>query len=145
MALNKNWLRKYISDTLKEFDVHSIEATELLMLTAAQESRLGTYLTQVNGPALSIFQIEPATYADIHERILEKKWKGVFSSDCMSLITDFKTSVMACRGKYLSIKEAIPKTNDIKDLAKYWKKYYNTYRGAGKVEDAIRNYKNFCW
>lgn len=36
-------------------------AADLLMATAAVETQLGTYLRQVNGPARSVFQIEPAT------------------------------------------------------------------------------------
>jgi hypothetical protein len=38
-------------------------AADLLMATAAVESALGTWLTQVAGPAKSVFQVEPATLA----------------------------------------------------------------------------------
>ena len=49
---------------------HSLVAEELLMLTAAHESHLGTYLKQKGGPALGIYQMEPATYRDLHENFL---------------------------------------------------------------------------
>src|SRR6266566_1626681 len=40
-------------------------AEDLLIATCAQESRLGEYVHQVNGPALGIFQIEPASLTDL--------------------------------------------------------------------------------
>lgn len=140
--LNKEWLRERIKTVLEIYTVYSEEAQELLMLTAAQESRLGTYLTQISGPALGIFQVEPYTYNDIYNRVLSKRWKGSFSPDPMSMIVNFDTSIMACRAKYLSIPEAIPK--DIEGMAKYWKKYYNTELGKGTYKEALDNYKRYC-
>ena len=40
-------------------------AIDLLLGTAAQESAFGTYLRQVNGPALGAFQMEPATFKSV--------------------------------------------------------------------------------
>lgn len=142
MSLDKNWLRGRIREVLTKHDVFSVEAVELLMLTAAQESLLGTYLTQVEGPALSIFQVEPKTYSDIYKRVLNRRWPGRFSPDPMSMIYDFDVSIMACRGKYLSIPIAIPK--QLIPMAQYWKTYYNTALGSGRPGDAIRNYKKYC-
>ncbi len=143
MALNKDWLNSKISRTLRDYDVFSPEAVALLMLTAAQESHLGTYLTQINGPALGIFQMEPFTYKDVYERALNKRWPGVFSADPMSLIIDLEASIMACRSKYLLVPDPIPK-GDIKKLAAYWKIFYNTSLGKGTVQEALKNYKKFC-
>lgn len=142
MSLDKNWLRSRIRGVLQKHEVFSPEAVELLMLTAAQESLLGTYLTQVNGPALSIFQVEPATYSDIYHRVLKKRWPGRFSIDPLSMITDFDVSIMACRGKYLSIPKPIPRS--LEGLAQYWKTFYNTALGSGKTSDAVKNYKKYC-
>jgi hypothetical protein len=140
--LDKDWLRDRIKTVLQNYDVYSLEAQELLMLTAAQESKLGTYLTQISGPALSIFQIEPKTYQDIFDRVLSKRWKGCFSPDPMSLIVDFDKSIMACRAKYLSIPEPIP--SDAMGMARYWKKYYNTKLGKGTAREAYQNYRKYC-
>ena len=142
MALDKRWLKDRINNVLRKYNVWSVQAQELLMMTAAVESNLGTYLTQDGGPALSIFQIEPKTYEDIWNRVLNVRWPGEFPKNSMSLILNFDVSIMACRAKYLSIPEPLP--NDVPGLAKYWKKYYNTPLGKGKVEDAVKKYKLYC-
>jgi hypothetical protein len=56
-----------IKTVLINFDpfLASLNAIQLLMGTAAQESHLGTYLKQINGPALGVFQMEPNTEIDI--------------------------------------------------------------------------------
>ena len=41
------------------------EAVELLLGTAAQESHAGDYIAQRRGPALGVWQMEPATEKDI--------------------------------------------------------------------------------
>jgi hypothetical protein len=64
-VINPKQLRDLITRTLKEIpNGYSEDAVELLMMIAAHESKLGTYLRQVSGPALGIFQIEPATHDD---------------------------------------------------------------------------------
>jgi hypothetical protein len=45
--------------------------------------------------------------------------------------------------RYLVVPEALPKEDDIKALASYWKKYYNTIHGKGTVSGAISNYNNY--
>lgn len=45
-------------------------------------------------------------------------------------------SLLFTRLFYLNIKENIPK--ELKDRAKYWKKYFNTYEGKGTVEHYIQ-------
>jgi len=60
--MDKTQLRELIQVVLKEYDLYSRDAEELLMLTAAVESNLGYYIKQVGGgPALGIFQCEPDT------------------------------------------------------------------------------------
>ena len=39
--------------------------------TAAVESRMGTYLRQIGGPALGIWQVEPATHLDCWDNWLD--------------------------------------------------------------------------
>ena len=59
----KEHLREMIQFVLMKYDLYSRNAEELLMLTAACESNLGHYFKQLGGgPALGIFQVEPATY-----------------------------------------------------------------------------------
>ena len=69
MAFNCLQFRDLITRVLKEVALYSPAAVNLLLGTAAQESGFGTYLRQVKGPALSVFQIEEATFLDLRERM----------------------------------------------------------------------------
>src|SRR6056297_2531573 len=64
ILMEKNQLKKLIKNTLVEIGFYSESAVNLLMGTAAQESHLGHYIEQINGPAKGIFQMEPATFED---------------------------------------------------------------------------------
>ena len=52
-----------IQPTLKPIQLWSVDVEELLILTCANETLGGTYLKQVGGCALSIYQIEPVGWA----------------------------------------------------------------------------------
>lgn len=150
--MNKDELRQLIIVTLKGINLHSDNAVELLMGTCAQESQLGKYNRQIGGgPALGIFQMEPATFTDIHMNYL--RFKPDLLRDVMKVsevkslnpndLVDNKTlSVCMARVHYIRVKESIPV--DLAGWAKYWKKYYNTYLGKGKEEEFISNYKRLC-
>lgn len=150
-----------IVPTLKAIDAYSRNATELLMLTAAQESHLGKYLHQINGPAIGIFQMEPATHKDIWENYLKYKeelaW-AVTNFGCPS--NHFKNNgenhpeaeqmkgnlyyaAAMARCLYLRQKESLPEHDDVVGMARYYKKYYNTPMGAATEEEAVENYKKF--
>lgn len=154
MSIQKDQLKNLIIEpTLKEIDLHSEAAVKLLLGTAAQESHLGTYVHQIKGPALSIYQIEPKTYNDIVNKFILTKptlsskickacnFVGLPAPDRM--ITDLKFATIMCRVYYLRIAEALPDANDLEGLARYWKKYYNTHFGKGKPEEFIANYKKY--
>ena len=67
-------LKKYIIiPTLDYMRMNSNSAVNLLLGTAAQESRLGKYLHQINGPALGIYQCEPNTLDDIFNKYLRHR------------------------------------------------------------------------
>jgi hypothetical protein len=50
-----------IRPVLDSLQMYSKDAEELLVFTCAAESNGGTYLHQVKGPALGIYQCEPST------------------------------------------------------------------------------------
>ena len=53
-----------IAPALAKIDLFSPEAVALVLGTACVESQCGEYIKQMGkGPALGIFQIEPATYS----------------------------------------------------------------------------------
>ena len=148
MAMNKNDVRQIIKTTLLYIDKYSEDAEELLMLTAAVESGLGTYMYQVNGPARGIFQMEPATENDCWKNYLNlrndayiEKIKNLKFSGLDNLPYNLAYQVALCRVHCLRVTEAIPPKTDVKALAEYWKKYYNTVKGKGTVDKAVKEYK----
>lgn len=149
IGINPYHLREYvIKPTLKEFDLWSKSAENLLMGTAAQESKLGHYLKQINGPALGIYQMEPATYTDILANVLIRAQINrpilqnyKFSDNSDPLIYDLQLATLMCRLQYWRWKEPLPDANDIEGLANYWKKYYNTAKGKGTIYGFMENYK----
>ncbi len=139
-----------IRPTLKAIELWSEAAENLLLGTAAQESHLGRYLTQIRGPALGIYQMEPGTHQDIwwhylrYRPELAKKVKTFAASNPphrKELVTNLAYATVMTRIYYLRVKEALPHPNDIQALAQYWKRYYNTFKGKGKIEEFILNYQ----
>jgi len=149
--MSKEQLRQLITETLNEIGLLSNGAIDLLMGTAAQESRLGYYIKQVGkGPALGIMQMEPGTFRhhvkwlksrgdDLQYKILGACNMVAFEED--SLRFNIKFSIAMARVHYYRRPESLP--SNLKGMAEYWKKYYNTYLGAGTVEEFIDNYKKY--
>ncbi len=135
-----------IMPTLLHLGMYSTSAENLLVGTVAHESKMGTYLKQVGGPALGIYQIEPATLHDIYDNylafrpsLLEKvealRGKDLSRED--SLVSNLAYATAIARLVYRRAPEPLPGFNDVAGLASYWKKYYNTYLGKGKRQQFI--------
>lgn len=149
--MNKDQLKATIEATLAPFPFNQKAAVNLLMGTAAQESKLGHYIYQLNnGPALGVFQMEPATFADIINNYLNYKpaLKAQIIRECniielrpADLSTNLKLSIIFCRLHYLRVPAALPVT--IEGMSAYWKIYYNTHLGRGSVSQFIKSYKNY--
>ena len=45
-----------------------------------------------------------------------------------------------CRLRYYVVPEELPPADNVLALAEYWKKYYNTSSGKGKIEDFVKKY-----
>jgi len=160
--IDKNQLRDLIRDVLAYLDPeipYSSTAVELLMLTAAAESRLGTYIKQVNGPARGIMQMEPATDGDIwrnylaHNKDLRRKillLMGVADTDALDpAVTNLAYQIAMARVHYRRVSEALPNmeghpTEDAIRLASYWKDHYNTSLGKGSRLEAAKVYIELC-
>lgn len=149
--MKKNELQNLITETLQGIDLYSDNALNLLLGTCAQESTFGKYRRQFGGgPALGIFQMEPATFRDICDNFLRykpeliRKTQKVSGVDCFEpndLINNDKLAICFARIHYLRIKESIP--GDLQGWARYWKKYYNTPLGKGTEAEFIQNFKMF--
>ena len=138
--MDKDQLRDLIIKVLKEVNLHSDSAVELLMLTAATESNLGEYIRQVRGPALGIFQMEPFTHDDIWRTHNSKLVDLLGDQDSGKLVYDLKYAIIMTRMHYLRIPSALPPATDIQSQAEYWKKYYNTHLGSGTIAKAKAKY-----
>lgn len=155
MGINKKQLSDLIKRVLSSARVYSPAALELLVMTAAQESHGGEYLKQLgSGPALGIFQMEPNSHNDIWvnylgyrenvgELILDVAGMG-HGPDVKALEYNLAYATLMARMQYRRQREPLPASTDIPGLAEYWKRHYNTYLGAGTVEEAIHNYECYC-
>jgi len=149
--MNAPHLREYvIRPVLRHLGLWSEAAENLLMGTAAQESLLGRYLVQMGGgPALGIFQMEPATHQDCWDNFLI--YRGDLAVKIMELsvhrrakleqlVWNLAYATALCRVQYCRFKEPLPEPEDVQGLAGYWKRFWNTAEGKGTVEEFVRNY-----
>jgi len=144
---------KYLSPVIP----YSDEAVDLLMMTVAHESIGGTYLKQVKGPALGIYQIEPDTHNDVYENYLDYRTEmksciqGLQVVAAVSdeipldedLIFNLVYATAIARVIYYRAPEPLPekyKGDYWMDLAKYAKKYYNTSAGKATPEKYYEDY-----
>ena len=149
--MNINQLRDLIHDTLEYCHMTvSSNLVNLLVGTACQESLCGEYCKQIKGPACSIFQIEPNTAKDIINNYILKRvnlftsYSRLYNKNLtleQNLCYNMMFSVFMARVFYLRFAEKIPDT--LEGQAQYWKKYYNTSKGKGTVEQYIKNYRRF--
>ena len=125
---------------------NTVEARFLLLCTAAIESECGHYIKQVGGPALGIWQMEPATHSDIWENcdaLYDALGQSVVHLALHSNVNEnhafdgeadlIHSPMYACamaRLKYSMDAKALPKYNGGTDLDldmfyRYYKRVYN--------------------
>lgn len=154
MPIEKNQLRDLISRTLMKIPkLYSKNAVELLMLTAATESDLGTYLVQVGGPALGLMQVEPNTMRDNYGNYLYFRDRlrfdigeacGVYEASEWQLESNMAFNILMARLKYWRSDEPMPDT--LLGMAVWHEKWYNTknnYNGTD-IEHTLSKYHYFC-
>ena len=133
-------------------NMKSPKAEELLANIVAHESKGGEYLRQLGGgPALSIFQVEPATHLDVWDnfvlprpslrKILLKMASNGFRLNSHEfdeeLIFNLRYASAIARIVLWRSPEPLPAANDIIGMAHYWKNNYNSVHGKGTVERFI--------
>lgn len=145
-------LNYVIRPVLKDLELWSPQAERLVLGTACQESQCGRWLRQIGtGPALGIYQMEPATHNDIWENFLKYKGglKGKLLSytperrqmDANEMIGNLFYATAMCRVHYLRVPDKIPE--ELPSQAAYWKIHYNTEQGAGKPSEYILAWYRF--
>lgn len=142
-----------IEPVLSKLQMYSKEAEELLVFTCAAESLGGTYLHQVQGPAVGIFQMEPNTYTDIWVNYIRGRNQLATLMalhmgcnripDVERMIYDLHFAAAMARIHYLRHSGKLPKKDDVDGIWEYYKKYYNTVKGKATKEESIKKYKQF--
>ncbi len=156
---NVKQLREYIENVLWMFssivskELDSPDAVELLLFTAAHESKMGTYLKQLNGgPAKGLFQIEPATWEDAFENYLKYRptlYDAVQTfdvpklPDVVNMMGNLPLQIVMARVIYMRVSEPLPDRYNIPGMAAYYKKYWNTQVGSATVDAAIKSYNKY--
>jgi len=152
MIDSEQFMEYVIIPTLIAMDMDSEAARRLMIGTALTESDL-TYLRQHgNGPALGVYQMEEATYKDIVDRYfvqngqrIESRFRNTVQGNysVMRMTYDLRFATAMARVKYWMVPDPLPDADNIHGLAAYWKKWYNTEGGAGRVhtfENKLRKY-----
>lgn len=149
--MDKKQFKEYIiRPTLKEIGLHSLAAENLLLGTALVESNL-EYVQQLGGgPAIGVYQMEPATHRDIWNNYLRHR------PDLANCVNDFLSpsydklyqlrgnlhyATAMARVHYLRVPKALPLADDAEGLAQYHKDYYNTHLGKTDVSKSIEHFK----
>lgn len=143
----------------------------LLIATAAHESLGFACVYQMgSGPALSFWQIEPFTARDLWQRYVIARPSSLLALKLQSLLfpdryitsgipisfqptdTVLRQLVinhpLACaiaRLKYFDSSFKFPNVDSCRpeDLARIWKKYYNSEQGKGTEEEFLENYREY--
>ena len=135
-----------VQPALKKLKLWSPSAEELVLGTAIVESGL-TYLKQHgDGPALGLWQVEPATHDDLYtnflnfrpelgSKLIELRAAGLSLDE--NLATNLMYGAAVCRLCYYRKPDALPEAGDIEGQANFWKQHYNTIFGAGTVSKYV--------
>jgi hypothetical protein len=139
-----------VTPTLRALDLWSPSAEALVLGTAVHESRL-TYLRQIGGgPALGLYQIEPATHADLYRSYLDAR--AELKTRAMRLLapspdsdaqlaTNLAYATAVCRLLYFRAPAPLPASDDVDGLAAYWKAHYNTPAGKGAAAEWAHHFQ----
>ena len=137
--------------------MNSDAAEDLVVGTAAQESGGGRWIRQVaaggrQGVARGLWQMEPATHADIENRYLRARPELAvrvfgFAAPLPPRVDQLHGNLYyACamaRLRYWMVPEPLPETGDVDGYARYWKAHYNTPAGAGTPEDFVASWRAY--
>lgn len=123
----------------------TLAATVLSLGTALHESNGGEFLTQIGGPALGVWQIEPATYTDCWQNFLNYRPKLAAAArkfqvpgvGAPQLVWNIGYACAMARVRYIRAPGELPAADDYAGLAAYYKTAYNSALGAAVVDSAL--------
>ena len=136
-------VKRIIKLALEHLDLDSEDARSLIYNTGKVESGYRTLQQYGGGPALGFFQMEPNTALDIWDNYVmyrpkyrEKLYALGFDDGALKfcLLSNIGLQAALCRLHYRRVPSALPKADNLKAQAKYWKKFYNTEAGKGTIK-----------
>ena len=155
MSFDPSQIRDLIEETLIDMTLKldramdSKGSRELLLMTAAHESHLGAYLCQVKGPAVGMFQMEPATYKDLMDSYIGYRpdlasyveGNMIDTFDPYELRWNLKAAIITARLQYYRVAEPLPTT--VAGLGFYAKEHWNTYEGKATEYDYVSAFNKY--
>ena len=146
----KQFRAHIVARVLQAIGLWSQAAENLLVGTAIAESML-TFLVQTGGPALGLYQIEPATHRDVLTNFLAfrtdlynkiKLLQSEYDLD-QQLIWNVGYATAIARVLYYRHPDPLPDASDIDGLSNYYKSVYNTSLGAGSADRWATMYRQY--
>lgn len=146
-----------ITPTNKELGLWSPSADRIVVCTFQTETQFDAVRQDLGlrkyGAGYGLGQMERPTYQSHIKHMTERnpELKKLILKIC--LLDDFpevealtwhdKLMVCMTRYHYKRVPEPLPDVNDLPGMASYWKRFYNTTKGAGTVEKFIKDCKQF--
>lgn len=146
-----------ITPTNKALGLWSLSADKIVLCTFQTESQFDAVRQDLGphryGAGYGLGQMEKATF-DSHVKHMEERnpdLKKMIMEICNfdefpgveTLTWHDRFAVCMTRYHYKRVPELLPDANDLEGMARYWKKHYNTSKGAGTVEKFIKDCKQF--
>ncbi len=160
MMSGDDFLMKVVRPAISHMNMYSVAAEKLLYMTAAHESMGFRYNKQVNGPALSFFQIEPPTLRDVFWRysadrpairrglieLLPPDYPLPLTDEYLerALLEHPMFAAAIARVRYWMVPEALPSAFDEQGLAEYAKEHYNTHLGKATAQRYYDDYHRYA-
>lgn len=131
-------------------------AERLVMGTAAAESGFAELRQRGQGPAMGLWQMEPATFRDLRDRYLVGRpllraaalrfasGGALAELEPDELAWNLRFGAVFCRLRYAMDPRALPETDDLEGQAATWKRVYNTHLGGGTVDHYLRAWRLHC-
>lgn len=152
MSYDPKQFRHILQEALSLSGWYSRDLEEILFAIAAHESTLGKYLMQVGGPARGAFGMEPSTMEWLWDKYIPRRpnfraviaiVSGVSGASEWHLTVNLAYQICMARINLARFSAPLPPYLDLPAIAKYWKRYWNTYAGKGTEEKFIKDYLRF--
>ena len=144
----------FVVPALSRIGLYSLNAEKLLMGTAAIESGFRFFRQTGGGPALGMFQMEPATFVWLYDQFLAGKRHAPLKArvkalsksatpNAQTMIDDHLFAAGMARIRYFAVSSAIPA--GLGPQSSYWWVHYNGRSPHGlKPSDYVSRWNLLC-